>query len=100
MAQLHKIELQTQIKSPPEKFFDIYKNKSHLMPKICPNKLQSIQVAQGDGKSVGSVRLWTYVMGKLCILIYAPLFLISSIVLNIKFWIYFKNEIFVQVVFR
>ncbi|KAL3510573.1 hypothetical protein ACH5RR_029974 [Cinchona calisaya] len=33
------------------------------MPKISPGKLQSIQVLEGDGKSVGSIRLWTYVMG-------------------------------------
>ncbi|KAI3453135.1 hypothetical protein Pfo_009798 [Paulownia fortunei] len=63
MAQLHKLELQTQITSPPDIFFDIYKNKTYLMPSISPDKLQSIQVLEGDGKSVGSVRLWTYVMG-------------------------------------
>ncbi|KAA8529041.1 hypothetical protein F0562_033471 [Nyssa sinensis] len=33
------------------------------MPKICPGKFQSIEVLEGDGKSVGSVRLWTYIMG-------------------------------------
>ncbi|KAK4423444.1 MLP-like protein [Sesamum alatum] len=63
MAQLHKLQLQTQIRSSPDKIFDVYKNKTHLMPTISPDKLQSIQVLQGDGKSVGSVRLWTYVMG-------------------------------------
>ncbi|KAL7110717.1 hypothetical protein ACP275_05G043200 [Erythranthe tilingii] len=63
MAQLHKLELQTQITSRPEKFFDLYKNKTYLMPKISPDKLQSIRVLEGDGKSLGSVRLWTYVMG-------------------------------------
>ncbi|XP_057777506.1 MLP-like protein 34 [Salvia miltiorrhiza] len=63
MAQLHKLELQTLITSSPHKFFDIYHNKTYLMPTICPDKLQSVQVLQGDGKNVGSVRLWTYVMG-------------------------------------
>ncbi|KAH6762914.1 hypothetical protein C2S52_020347 [Perilla frutescens var. hirtella] len=63
MAQLHKLELETRISSSPAKFFEVYHNKSYLMPRICPDKLQSIEVLQGDGKSVGSIRLWTYVMG-------------------------------------
>ncbi|CAA0817173.1 Polyketide cyclase/dehydrase and lipid transport superfamily protein [Striga hermonthica] len=63
MAQLHKIELQTQIRSSPSKLFDVYKNKIYLMPKICPNKVEKVDVLEGDGKSLGSVRLWTYVMG-------------------------------------
>lgn len=64
MAQLHKLELQTLIISSPRKFFDVYHSKTYLMPSMSPDKLQSIKVLQGDGKSVGSVRLWTYVMGK------------------------------------
>ncbi|XAR72242.1 hypothetical protein NMG60_11018814 [Bertholletia excelsa] len=64
MAQIWKLEQQTEIKSSPDRLFDIYKNKSHLMPKICPQNLQSVQVLDGDGRSVGSVRLWTYIMGR------------------------------------
>lgn len=66
MAQICRLELQTEIKSSPDRIFDIYKNKTSLMPKISPDKLKSIEVLEGDGKSVGSVRLWTYVMGKKC----------------------------------
>lgn len=64
MAQTRKLEKQVLIKSSPEKLFDVYKNKINLMPKISPDKLRSIQVIEGDGKSVGSVRLWTYFLGK------------------------------------
>ncbi|KAI4386487.1 hypothetical protein MLD38_004417 [Melastoma candidum] len=64
MARLHKLELQAEIKSPPDRVFDVYKNKIDLMPKISPQKLRSIQVLQGDGSSVGSVRLWTYFLGE------------------------------------
>ncbi|XP_059649547.1 MLP-like protein 423 [Cornus florida] len=63
MAQICKLELQTEIKSSPDRLFDIYKNKTYLMPKISPDQFRSIEVLEGDGKSVGSVRLWTYVMG-------------------------------------
>ncbi|XP_052205520.1 MLP-like protein 423 [Diospyros lotus] len=63
MAQICKLESQTEIKSSPDRLFDIYKNKINLMPKICPSKIQSIQVLEGDGRSEGSVRLWTYILG-------------------------------------
>ncbi|XP_047311742.1 MLP-like protein 28 [Impatiens glandulifera] len=60
MAQICRLELQSRIQSSPDKLFDLYKNKTHLMSKISPSKLQGVNVLQGDGKSVGSVRLWTY----------------------------------------
>nr|GMD19853.1 MLP-like protein 423 [Ipomoea batatas] len=63
MAQIWKLEVETQIKSASKKFFDIYLNNSRLLPKICPAKIRSVQVLEGDGKSVGSVRLWTYNLG-------------------------------------
>lgn len=87
MAQLHKLELQTQITSPPEKFFDIYKNKTYLMPSISPDKLQSIQVLEGDGKSVGSVRLWTYVMGKVQTKL-GPIFYFLSLFFFRRIWLH------------
>lgn len=87
MAQIHKIEVQTQTRSSPDRVFDIYKNKSYLMPKISPDKLQSIEVIEGDGISVGSVRLWTYVMGKVKTVTYLsfwgriPIFKVKSMFL-------------------
>ncbi|GFY96382.1 hypothetical protein Acr_11g0006880 [Actinidia rufa] len=63
MAQLCRLEHQIEIKSSPAWFFDIYKNKTYLMPKISPDNIQSIQVLEGDGRSVGSVRMWTYILG-------------------------------------
>ncbi|XP_057477458.1 MLP-like protein 423 isoform X2 [Actinidia eriantha] len=63
MAQLYRLEHQIEIKSSPDRFFDIYKNKTYLMPKISPDNIQSIQVLEGDGRSVGSVRMWTYILG-------------------------------------
>lgn len=64
MAQLRRLHLETEIKCSPDKLFDVYKNKIGLLAKISPDKLRSIEVLEGDGKTVGSVRLWTYVLGK------------------------------------
>ncbi|KAI5676602.1 hypothetical protein M9H77_07552 [Catharanthus roseus] len=62
MSQLCKLEAQTEIKSSPDKFYDIYKKKTYLQLKIVPGKIQSIQVLEGDGETAGSIRLWTYIM--------------------------------------
>lgn len=70
MAQISKLELETEIKSSGDKLFDVYKNQSSLLPNICPEIIQSIEVVEGDGKSVGSVRLWTYVLGNISIYIF------------------------------
>ncbi|XVE92014.1 hypothetical protein REPUB_Repub01dG0060700 [Reevesia pubescens] len=60
MAQIAKMEVQIGIKSSADKFYDIFRNKMHLMPKICPQEFKDGKVVQGDWKSVGSIREWIY----------------------------------------
>ena len=60
MAQIAKMEVQTEIKSSAEEFYDIFRSKVHLMPKICPQEFKDGKLVQGDWKSVGSVREWSY----------------------------------------
>ncbi|XVF85373.1 hypothetical protein PTKIN_Ptkin17bG0112400 [Pterospermum kingtungense] len=65
MAQVCKMDVRTEIKSPADKFFDVYRNKMHLLTKICPREFKDGKLLHGDWKSVGSVREWTYnVAGK------------------------------------
>ena len=64
MAQIAKMEAQVEIKSPSNKFYEVLSSKAHLLPKACPDKIKSIEVVEGDWKSVGSVKLWTYCIGK------------------------------------
>ncbi|OMO99694.1 hypothetical protein COLO4_13135 [Corchorus olitorius] len=61
MAQIAKMHVQAEVKSSAEKFYDIYRNKLHLMPKISPREFKEGKVIQGDWRSVGSVRVWSYV---------------------------------------
>ncbi|XWS69347.1 hypothetical protein CRYUN_Cryun04dG0171500 [Craigia yunnanensis] len=60
MAQIAKMEVQTEIKSSADKFYDVFRNKLHLMLKISPQQFKDGKVVEGDWKSVGSVREWTY----------------------------------------
>uniref|UniRef100_A0A2N9FJB7 Bet v I/Major latex protein domain-containing protein n=1 Tax=Fagus sylvatica TaxID=28930 RepID=A0A2N9FJB7_FAGSY len=63
MAQIAKIELQTEIKAPAEKFFNIFRSKAHIQPSICPNLIKDVQLLKGDWETVGSVKQWTYIAG-------------------------------------
>ncbi|XVF85372.1 hypothetical protein PTKIN_Ptkin17bG0112300 [Pterospermum kingtungense] len=63
MAQIAKMEVQTQIKSSADKAYDIFKRKMYLMPEICPEVVKDVKIGKGDWETVGSVRLWKYVTG-------------------------------------
>lgn len=58
MAKIAKMEVQTEIKCSADSYYDIFRCKSHLIPKICPNLVKDIQVLSGDRKQ------WIYVAGK------------------------------------
>ncbi|XP_059592220.1 MLP-like protein 34 [Vitis vinifera] len=63
MAQIDKMETHVEKKSPANEFYEVFSSKAHLIPKACPDKIKSIEVVEGDWKSVGSVKLWTYCIG-------------------------------------
>ncbi|KAL7163302.1 hypothetical protein ACSBR2_039406 [Camellia fascicularis] len=61
MAQIFKLEGQTEVKCKANKLFEIFTHKSYLILKICPKKIKSIQVLEGDWATMGSVKVWNYV---------------------------------------
>lgn len=63
MAQIEKVEIQTEIKSSDEKFHQIFQSKSHLLPRIFPHVIKDIQVLEGDWESLCSVKKWYYFAG-------------------------------------
>ncbi|KAJ3679584.1 hypothetical protein LUZ60_017595 [Juncus effusus] len=58
-----KSVLELEVKSTPEKFWGAIRDSSELFPKVFPEQYKSIEVIEGDGKSVGSVRLVKYTEG-------------------------------------
>ncbi|KAK1316148.1 hypothetical protein QJS10_CPA05g01912 [Acorus calamus] len=58
-----KLELEVVTKSSADKFWGAIRNSSELFPKILPEQFKSIEVVEGDGQSVGSVRLVQYAEG-------------------------------------
>ncbi|KAK9114892.1 hypothetical protein Syun_021689 [Stephania yunnanensis] len=65
MAQLsrqHVLEVESEIKCPADAFYDLLKNKIIDTPILFPEIYKSSKVLQGDGKSLGSVMHWVYVI--------------------------------------
>ncbi|OVA01731.1 Bet v I domain [Macleaya cordata] len=60
MAQIQKLEFQTELKCPADKFYGMFKQNLTQLTKYFPETYESIQVIEGDGPSVGSVRFWNY----------------------------------------
>lgn len=68
-----KSEMEVEVKSAPEKFWEAIRGSTDLFPKVFPEQYKSIDILEGDGKSVGSVRLVNYAPG----INYLPVQLIS-----------------------
>ncbi|KAL5552946.1 hypothetical protein UlMin_040347 [Ulmus minor] len=55
-----KLEVEVDVKSHPDKVWDALKNFIFIYPKALPHDYKSVEVLEGDGIAVGSVRLITY----------------------------------------
>ncbi|ERM99533.1 hypothetical protein AMTRI_Chr10g6070 [Amborella trichopoda] len=57
------LPLEVALKSPADKFWAAIRDSTELFPKIFPDQYKSIKVVEGDGKSVGSIRVIDYAEG-------------------------------------
>ena len=62
MAQVCVLETTKQLRSPPEKIFNLLKFQTQQIPKAT-DKIRGIQVLNGDWLSPGSVKLWKFAIG-------------------------------------
>lgn len=62
MAKIVRVEGQKELKCQADKFFDIWARKPYLVPKMCPDKMLSIELIEGDWGKVGAVKNWNYVI--------------------------------------
>jgi hypothetical protein len=68
MATNGKLEVEVEVKSNAEKFWNTLKDCATIFPKAFPNDYKSIEILEGDGKSAGSIRLLTFGEGVLKLL--------------------------------
>ncbi|XP_077237813.1 MLP-like protein 423 [Tasmannia lanceolata] len=52
-----KLQLDIEVKSSAEKFWGSMRESATLFPKAFPELYKSIEILEGDGKDVGSIRL-------------------------------------------
>lgn len=64
MAQIYKEQVEFEIKSQADKLFEAFTTKPYLIAKGCPKMVSSVELVEGDGKTIGSVYLWKYAIGK------------------------------------
>ncbi|XP_062150072.1 MLP-like protein 423 [Alnus glutinosa] len=60
MASNGKLDVEVEVKSHADKFWASIRDSPTILPKAFPNDYKSIEILEGDGKSVGTVRLITY----------------------------------------
>ncbi|CAH9073948.1 unnamed protein product [Cuscuta epithymum] len=63
MAGQGKIEVDVEVNVGAEKLWSSLKDSINVFPKAFPEQYKSIEVVEGDGVSVGSVRLVTFAEG-------------------------------------
>lgn len=64
MASAGALSVEVDVKSVADKFWNSMRDSTIIFPKAFPHDYKSIEVLEGDGKAVGSVRLITYSEGK------------------------------------
>ncbi|XP_068636366.1 MLP-like protein 423 [Aristolochia californica] len=58
-----KLEVEVEVKSSADKFWEGIRQSVTLFPKIFPEMYKSIEIVEGDGKGVGSIRHIIYAEG-------------------------------------
>lgn len=81
MASDGTLNVEVDVKSVAPKFWNSMRDSTIIFPKAFPHDYKSIEVLEGDGKAVGSVRLITYSEGKLFDMILATLSYMGSFIL-------------------
>ncbi|KGN51827.1 MLP-like protein 423 [Cucumis sativus] len=63
MASDGTLSVELDVKSVADKFWKNMRDSTIIFPKAFPHDYKSIEVLEGDGKAVGSIRLITYSEG-------------------------------------
>ncbi|XP_057949161.1 MLP-like protein 423 [Malania oleifera] len=63
MASTGKLDVEVELKSSADKMWESIRDSATLFPEAFPDQYKSIQILEGDGKSVGSVRLVKFAEG-------------------------------------
>ncbi|CAJ2635075.1 unnamed protein product [Trifolium pratense] len=60
---IEKIEMDVPIKATPQQFYDVFCNKTHYVSNVCPDKVKSVDLHEGNWGIEGSIISWNFVLG-------------------------------------
>ncbi|MED6172378.1 hypothetical protein PIB30_049520 [Stylosanthes scabra] len=60
-SKIQKLESVFDIKADAKQFYDVYCNKTHHVAKACPEKVQTVEIHQGEWGSERSIISWNFV---------------------------------------
>ena len=65
MSLSGKLVSELVINGPAERFYKVFREKCFLVPKICPNAIQEVDIhdAEWDNHDHGSIKTWYYTVG-------------------------------------
>ncbi|CAH1414317.1 unnamed protein product [Lactuca virosa] len=63
MATTGKLDVEVKVKSEADKFWNTILDSATIFPKVCSDLYKEVEVLEGDGRSVGSIRLVHFAEG-------------------------------------
>ncbi|KAL5726654.1 hypothetical protein ACHQM5_009677 [Ranunculus cassubicifolius] len=61
-SETSKLEMESEAKCSPHKYYEMIKYSLQHLTVIFPDSYKSCTILEGDGKSAGTIRNWTYVL--------------------------------------
>jgi hypothetical protein len=59
-----KQDVEVEMMSPADEFYNVLKSKIQHLSTISSDKVHGVEVHEGDWETSGSVRLWKFTVGK------------------------------------
>ncbi|KAI7753257.1 hypothetical protein M8C21_001172 [Ambrosia artemisiifolia] len=63
MATTGKLDVEVKVKSDADKLWNAIMDSATIFPKVCPDLYKAVELVEGDGRSVGSVRMVHFAEG-------------------------------------
>ncbi|KAI3835274.1 hypothetical protein MKW98_020390 [Papaver atlanticum] len=61
-TQIVGAQIETEVKCSADKLYNMFRHNMMQLTTIFPNYFKSVKIVKGDGKSLGSIRQWQYVI--------------------------------------
>ncbi|KAI3921743.1 hypothetical protein MKX01_005432 [Papaver californicum] len=62
MTQIVGAQVETELKCSADKFYNICRHNVMQLTTVFPGYFKSVKIIKGDGKGLGSIRQWQYVL--------------------------------------